>query len=176
MFSFRGEKQKMMTKMQKIGDTVKRYRRLLQKGIFAILPNGYSRANFLRKRNLLRSIGSNVYFYSRIMPADSRLLKIGSNVAVATNVRFLGHDATNVVLTGMYGNKYGKWQSCIEVGSNVFIGADSIILPDVKIGDNSIIGAGAVVTKDLPSGFVWGGYLPGSWDGLTSSLRKEKPA
>ena len=49
--------------------------------------------------------------------------------------------------------KFGK----IIIGSNCFIGARSIILPNVTIGDKSIIAAGSVVTKCVPSGEVWGG-------------------
>jgi acetyltransferase-like isoleucine patch superfamily enzyme len=45
----------------------------------------------------------------------------------------------------------------ITVGSNVFIGSDSIILPGVSIGDNSVVGAGSVVTKDVPTGTVVAG-------------------
>ena len=39
----------------------------------------------------------------------------------------------------------------INIGSNVWIGADVIILPGVSIGDNTVIGAGSVVTKNIPS-------------------------
>ena len=63
----------------------------------------------------------------------------------------------DILLKGLYGQKHTKFYAPIEVGNNVFIGSDSVILPGVRIGDNSIIGAGAVVTKDLPSGSVWGG-------------------
>ena len=42
----------------------------------------------------------------------------------------------------------------IAVGDNVWIGANSIILPEVTIGDNVIIGANSVVTKDIPSNSV----------------------
>lgn len=45
----------------------------------------------------------------------------------------------------------------IEIGDNVFIGAGSIILPNVTIGDNVIIGAGSVVTKDIMSNSVVAG-------------------
>jgi maltose O-acetyltransferase len=38
----------------------------------------------------------------------------------------------------------------VKIGDNVFIGAGSIILPNVKIGNNVIIGAGSIVTKDVP--------------------------
>ena len=34
--------------------------------------------------------------------------------------------------------------------SNVYIGANAIILPGVKIGNFSVIGAGAVVSKNVP--------------------------
>lgn len=37
------------------------------------------------------------------------------------------------------------------IGSNVFIGAGSIIIGDVKVGDNVVIGAGSVVVKNIPS-------------------------
>ena len=60
------------------------------------------------------------------------------------------------------------------IGNNVWIGAHSIIIGNVKIGDNAIIGAGSVVIKDVapntvvagnPAKFIkwsnncrWGGY------------------
>ena len=40
---------------------------------------------------------------------------------------------------------------------NVFIGANSTIMYDVKIGPNAIVAAGSVVTKDVPPGTVVGG-------------------
>ena len=42
----------------------------------------------------------------------------------------------------------------VKIGNNVWIGANSIIMPDVTIGDNSVIGAGSVVTKDIPANVV----------------------
>ncbi|WP_081439198.1 DapH/DapD/GlmU-related protein [Polaribacter irgensii] len=38
----------------------------------------------------------------------------------------------------------------MTVGNNVWIGANSKILPEVNIGNNVIIGANSVVTKDIP--------------------------
>ena len=45
----------------------------------------------------------------------------------------------------------------IEIFDNVFIGAHSIIIGNVKIGPNAIIAAGSVVTKDVPANSIVGG-------------------
>ena len=42
----------------------------------------------------------------------------------------------------------------VTIGNNVWIGANSVVLPGVTIGDNSVIGAGSVVTKDIPANVV----------------------
>ena len=45
----------------------------------------------------------------------------------------------------------------ITIGDNVWIGANSIILPGVSIGSNSIIAAGSVVNKSIPAEHIAGG-------------------
>ena len=45
----------------------------------------------------------------------------------------------------------------VMIGSNVFIGANSMILKGVTIGDGSVIGAGSVVVSSIPSGVVAAG-------------------
>lgn len=42
----------------------------------------------------------------------------------------------------------------IKIGSNVWIGANVIILPEATIGNNVIIGAGSIVTKSIPSNSI----------------------
>lgn len=37
-----------------------------------------------------------------------------------------------------------------NLGNDVWIGANAIVLPGVRIGNGAVIGAGAVVTKDVP--------------------------
>jgi maltose O-acetyltransferase len=72
------------------------------------------------------------------------LITIGDNVTLAPRVHILAHDAS----TKMYLN-YTKI-GLVRIGDNVFIGANSVILPNVRIGNNVIIGAGCIVTKDIP--------------------------
>lgn len=44
-----------------------------------------------------------------------------------------------------------------QVGNDVWIGVNSIILEGVKVGDGAVVGAGAVVTKDVPPYTIVGG-------------------
>ena len=39
----------------------------------------------------------------------------------------------------------------ITIGSDVWVGGDTVILGGVTIGSNVVIGAGSVVTNDIPS-------------------------
>lgn len=79
------------------------------------------------------------------------LISIGSNVTISTNVRILAHDAGLGYLTRS--TRVG----IVNIGNHCFIGAGTIILPNVRIGDWAIIGAGSVVTKDVPERTVYAG-------------------
>jgi maltose O-acetyltransferase len=79
------------------------------------------------------------------------LIEIGNNVTLAPNVILLAHDASLKMLCGL--SKIGR----ITIGDNVFIGAGSVVLPNVSIGSNVIIGAGSVVSRNVPSNSVYAG-------------------
>jgi Serine acetyltransferase len=104
------------------------------------------------------------------------LISIGNNVTLAPRVHILAHDAS----TKMYLN-YSKI-GLVKIGNNVFIGAGTIILPNVKIGDNVIIGAGSVVCNDIPENSVAVGNpakVIGSTNGYVNKnreLMKSRPA
>ena len=136
---------------------IKRYLFLFKKFYFSLLRDGFKRADYLRKKKCLGEIGENVYFYSRIFPAEPEQVRLKSNIVVATNVRFMTHDRMDLIIKWKYGKDVKKYIGSINVGNNVFIGCDTVILPGVTIGDNCIIGAGSVVTKDLESGGIYAG-------------------
>lgn len=58
-----------------------------------------------------------------------------------------GH-ALDPVLRQEYQAEFG---APVTIGDNVWIGANTSILPGVTIGDHVVIGAGSVVTKDIPA-------------------------
>jgi maltose O-acetyltransferase len=86
-----------------------------------------------------------------IDPTHCFLIQIGDNVTFSIRVTLLAHDASTKKILGF--TKIGK----IKVGNNVFVGANSTILPNVTIGDNVIIGANSVVVKDVPDNCVVAG-------------------
>ncbi|AJQ95193.1 acetyltransferase (isoleucine patch superfamily) [Gynuella sunshinyii YC6258] len=45
----------------------------------------------------------------------------------------------------------------INIGNNVWIGANAVILPGVCIEDNAVVAAGAVVTQDVSAGTLVAG-------------------
>jgi maltose O-acetyltransferase len=98
-------------------------------------------------------IGDNYSIQGRCIldPSHCWLIKIGDNVTLAPNVHIIAHDASTKRRLNY--TKIGL----VEVGNDVFIGAGSIVLPNVKIGDNVIIGAGSVVTRDIPANSVVAG-------------------
>lgn len=51
----------------------------------------------------------------------------------------------------------GETRKNVNIGKNVWIGANSIILPGVTIGNNVIVAAGSVVTKNIPDNLIVGG-------------------
>lgn len=116
------------------------------------------RALYMKRKGVFHSMGDRVMITSRRIPLYAKLISIGNNVWMASGVEFITHDVTHFMLNGIKDdNKYTEKIGCIEIGNNVFIGADAKILYNVKVGDNVIIAAGALVNKDVPSNSVWGG-------------------
>lgn len=84
-------------------------------------------------------------------PSHCWLIEIGDNVTLAPRVHILCHDASTKQFLNY--TKIGK----VKIGNNVFIGAESIVLPNVNIGNNVIIGANSTITKDIPNNVVVAG-------------------
>ena len=60
-------------------------------------------------------------------------------------------EKTNIGAGTITCNYDGKNKFKTEIGQEVFIGSDTMLVAPVSIGDNSLIGAGSVITKDVPS-------------------------
>jgi acetyltransferase-like isoleucine patch superfamily enzyme len=82
-------------------------------------------------------------------------VSIGDRVTVTAGVRFITHDGSGYHVRDERGRRYRY--AGIDVGSDVFIGAGTIILPGVRIGDGVIVGAGSVLAKSVPPRVVVAG-------------------
>ncbi len=84
-------------------------------------------------------------------PGHCWLIEIGDNVTMAPRVHIPCHDASTKAFLNY--TKIGR----VTIGNNVFIGAESVVLPGIIVGDNVIIGANSTVTHDIPAGSVAAG-------------------
>lgn len=101
-------------------------------------------------------------------PSHCWLIEIGNNVTMAPRVHILCHDASTKQFLNY--TKIGR----VTIGDNVFIGAETVVLPGVTIGSNVIIGANSTVTHDIPDGTVAAGCPARPICSLDEYLNKEK--
>ncbi len=83
--------------------------------------------------------GASIYSWKKI--------KIGDNTIIGANVKIVDNDFHPIDPQGRIDNDNTKvGVKGVEIGENVFIGMNSIILKGSKIGNNCVIGAGSVVS------------------------------
>lgn len=131
------------------------------------------KAWYYRKRLHLNHIDKTVYFggkssiskdfvaerYSYIGPGCKIYpkVKVGAFTMLANNVSIIGGDHRyNIVGLPMILAGRDVILETI-IGSDCWIGANSIIMSGVKISDGCVIAAGSVVTKDTEPYYIYGG-------------------
>lgn len=111
-------------------------------------------------RNIGMTIGNRVTFFQpNQTTVDIQypwMISIGDDVQITKGVIILTHgydwSVTKKCKNHLLGNS-----GPVLIGSNVFIGMNTIILPNVSIGNNVIIGAGSVITHNIPDNCVAAG-------------------
>jgi acetyltransferase-like isoleucine patch superfamily enzyme len=75
----------------------------------------------------------------------------GSNIRIGPNVCIISanHDIDDY--------DFHVKTKPIEIGNNVWIGANCVVLPAVRIGNNVVIGAGSIVGHDIPDNSIAAG-------------------
>jgi len=111
------------------------------------------------------TFGKGTIIMNRLVDYGSEpyLIRIGDHCSISTGVRFITHDGGTRVFRDnpefakgrrqVDINKYGT----IELKDNVYIGMDTIIMPNVTIGPNSVVGAGCVIRRNVPPNVVVAG-------------------
>lgn len=97
-------------------------------------------------------IGDNTSINSNNMIACHESIVIGDDCQFSPNVQVYDHDHDYKDPGGLKALKYKT--SSVKIGSNVWIGANTVILRGTEIGDNCVIGAGCVVKGKYEAGSV----------------------
>ncbi|EFA4608248.1 sugar O-acetyltransferase, partial [Escherichia coli] len=94
-----------------------------------------------------------VFINANCVFLDAKTIDIGCNSAIGPNV------VLTTVTHPLTPSKRPKETICapIKIGRNVWIGANTTVLPGVKIGDNSVIAANSVVNTDVPANTMYAG-------------------
>jgi carbonic anhydrase/acetyltransferase-like protein (isoleucine patch superfamily) len=113
------------------------------------------KGNIDAARYLGVKVGEGCRVYPTYFGGEPWLVSIGDRVTVTAGVQFVTHDGSAWLLRDDKGRRHRC--AAIEIGNDVFIGVNSIILPGVKIGNRVVVGAGSVVNRSVPDNCVVAG-------------------
>lgn len=99
-------------------------------------------------------VGDHFFANTRMTVLDEAKVTFGDNIFIGPNCSF--YTACHP-LDPERRNKGLEWAEPISVGDSVWFGGDVTVLPGVTIGSNVAIGAGSVVTHDIPDNCVAAG-------------------
>ena len=106
------------------------------------------------KANL--TIGKNFAMTGGVLVA-AESINIGNSVNIGANTTILDTDFHPLNPKERKINPQHALTSPVQIGDNVFIGMDCLILKGVTIGEGTVIGAGSVVSTDIPASVIAAG-------------------
>ena len=81
-------------------------------------------------------------------------MEIGNHCSISAGVHIYTHDT---VLWAVSGGVQQARKKAVKIGSNTYIGAQSVIVAGVTIGERCVIAANSLVNRDVPAGTIVGG-------------------
>ena len=102
------------------------------------------------------TIGDRLFANYNLTVQDDAKVTIGSdvnfgpNVTIVTPVHPLIASERNAMITEEGEVKRLCYARPVNIGSNIWFGANVVVCGGVTVGDNCVIGAGSVVIKDIP--------------------------
>ncbi|MDA7790068.1 acyltransferase [Akkermansiaceae bacterium] len=102
------------------------------------------------------NIGDNVGISNAII-VSKKSIKIGARALIGCGVKIWDTDFHSLSPEVRNSGDYDVKSAAVEIGEDVFIGANSIILKGVTVADKAVIAAGSVVVKNIGYKEVWGG-------------------
>lgn len=97
------------------------------------------------------TIGDNTYIgeYNNIRAAGGQII-IGNHCLISQHITMVCSNHQYKAALMIDQQPWTKDNNFIKIGNDVWIGANSVILPGVHVCDGAIIAAGSVVTKSVP--------------------------
>ena len=104
----------------------------------------------------LLEIGSNTYIgMNCILNGFAAKLSIGSNVSIAQNVNIMVDSGPNA--SPLMQRIFPLEKGPIRIGSNCWIGASVIVMPNLTLGEYCVVAANSFVNTSFPSFSIIGG-------------------
>lgn len=108
---------------------------------FSNLLGLYQRTIIIARENGKINIGNNVGLSGVTIHGSN--IKIGDYTAVGANTKIIDHDFHSLdYIERRTDNRAHAISRAVDIGQDVFIGCNSLILKGTTIGDRSIVGAG----------------------------------
>ena len=120
----------------------------LEHGIYLNAAGGYS-------AGIAITIGAGTFVGSGCEFNAIESIRVGQNCLIASGSRFIDHNHGIELGTAM--KLQPEISAAIVLGSDVWVGANCVVLKGITIGDGAIVAAGSVVTKSVEPYTIVGG-------------------
>jgi acetyltransferase-like isoleucine patch superfamily enzyme len=95
------------------------------------------------------TVGEHTWIGPSVILDGSGGLTIGSHCSISANVQIYSHDSVKWATSG----GRAKYEYApTSIGSNCYIGPNTVVARGVSIGDGCVIGANSVVFESIPAG------------------------
>ena len=94
-------------------------------------------------------VGCNTWIGPFVVLDGSGGLEIGTNCSISAGVQIYTHDTVGWAVSG---GTEGPQRARTVIGSNCYIGPNTVVAKGVNIGDGCIVGANSLVLQDIPAG------------------------
>jgi acetyltransferase-like isoleucine patch superfamily enzyme len=106
-----------------------------------------SSARFFHGENIEIGSSTNINRGCMLWAGKNARIIIGNDCLTGPGVKII---ASKYKLGGInIIRSYPQFEKDIVIGNDVWLGANSIVLPGVRIGNGAVVGAGAVVSRDV---------------------------
>lgn len=110
----------------------------------------------IRNSQLIIGEGTFIGEYNNIRATGGKIV-IGKYCNISQHCSLIA--SNHLIKKGMYisHQSWNEDRTGVIIGDDVWIGANSVILPGVTIENGAVVGAGSVVTKNVPSNAIVAG-------------------